>query len=270
MRWIASVGCVRNVGYAGNVRTLRESLAVTGALIASLAFGGATHLLRAQNTPVNASALRAGQFVYDNTLERDVSTTHIGTRAVSVALGTYAGSSVWVLAETRTLDAGGVSTDSLFTDTTTLRPLHWSSVIGAARLLVEFRGDSAYGGTSGPPGRHSLVTGIPRGTIVSAAQLETILRLVPLQPAWEDSASTLFVTLGSTMVLPTRMAVIGEDRVRVPAGQFDCWVVSVRAADATRGLYWVTKRDPIVVRSALDVPAMGGAQFVSALSRIGR
>ena len=42
------------------------------------------------------------------------------------------------------------------------------------------------------------------------------------------------------------------------------------AADATRGLYWVTKRDPIVVRSALDIPIMGGAQYVSALSRIGR
>jgi hypothetical protein len=80
----------------------------------------------------------------------------------------------------------------------------------------------------------------------------------------------LFITLGATMVLPTRIAVIGEDRVRVPAGEFDCWVVSVRAADATRGLYWVTKQDPIVVRSALDVPSMGGAQYVSALSRIGR
>ena len=53
--------------------------------------------------------------------------------------------------------------------------------------------------------------------------------------------------------------------MRVPAGTFDCWVVAVHA-DAGRGLYWVTKPDPIVVRSALDVPAMGGAQLVSALS----
>jgi hypothetical protein len=32
----------------------------------------------------------------------------------------------------------------------------------------------------------------------------------------------------------------------------------------------VTKRDPIVVRSSLDVPTMGGAQLVSTLMRIAR
>ena len=75
--------------------------------------------------------------------------------------------------------------------------------------------------------------------------------------------------VGSQLVLPTRIAVIGEDRVRVPAGTFDCWVVAVHA-DQTKGLYWVTKSDPIVVRSTLDVPMMGGAQMVSALARIAK
>jgi hypothetical protein len=100
--------------------------------------------------------------------------------------------------------------------------------------------------------------------------LETELRLLPLQAAWEDSTSTLAITLGATTVLPTRMSVIGEDNVHVPAGQFDCWVVSVHAGDTARGLYWVSKRDPIVVRSSLDVPTMGGAQLVSALTRVTR
>jgi hypothetical protein len=100
--------------------------------------------------------------------------------------------------------------------------------------------------------------------------LEAELRLLPLQAAWEDSTSTLVVTLGGNTVLPTRISVIGEDRVRVPAGQFDCWVVSVHAGDVARGLYWVTKTDPIVVRSSLDVPTMGGAQLVSALVTIGQ
>jgi hypothetical protein len=99
--------------------------------------------------------------------------------------------------------------------------------------------------------------------------LETVLRLLPLQLAYEDSANVVSVTLGSNASLPTRFAVIGEDRVRVPAGTFDCWVVSVRA-DAGRSLYWVTKRDPIVVRAALDVPSVGGAQLIYALTRIGR
>jgi hypothetical protein len=79
----------------------------------------------------------------------------------------------------------------------------------------------------------------------------------------------LSVGVGSNSVLSTRVAVIGEDRVRVVAGTFDCWVVSVPAAPP-KGLYWVTKSDPMVVRSTLDVPTMGGAQLVSALTRIAK
>src|SRR5205085_6726419 len=128
--------------------------------------------------------------------------------------------------------------------------------------------DTVFGATSAPAGRHSMIGTLPGGAIVSSAMLETVLRLVPLQNAYEDSATIVSVTLGSNAVVPARLAVIGEDRVRVPAGTFDCWVVAVRA-DAGRSLYWVTKRDPIVVRAALDVPSLGGAQLIYALTRIG-
>jgi hypothetical protein len=105
--------------------------------------------------------------------------------------------------------------------------------------------------------------------------LETTLRFLPLQGAWEDSTLTLSITLNGNALVPTRLSVIGEDRIRVPAGTFDCWVVAVHA-DPARGLYWVTKRDPIVVRSSIDVPSLGrgadggGAQLISMLTRIGR
>ena len=123
-----------------------------------------------------------------------------------------------------------------------------------------------YAALVSPVGRRSAVSAVPSGSLVSSAMLETLLRLAPLQTAWEDSANTLSVSLGADSVLPTRLSVIGEDVVRVPAGPFDCWVVAVHAGVA-RGLYWVTKRDPMVVRSALDVPLLGGAQLVNALSR---
>jgi hypothetical protein len=55
----------------------------------------------------------------------------------------------------------------------------------------------------------------------------------------------------------------------VGAGDFDCWIVAVHS-DVSRGLYWVAKQDPIVVRSTRDVPTLGGAQLVSSLARIAR
>jgi hypothetical protein len=214
-------------------------------------------------------ALRGGQFVYQMTLERDAGTTIVGTRTVSVSLVTYAGAPSWLMSESRISDFSA-DADSLYTDLVSLRPLHWGAKNGGMRVSAEFRGDSAFGATTAPTGRRSLVTTVPRGTLIDTPMLETVLRLLPLNSTWEDSATTLTGEYSNLAMLPTRLSVIGEDRLRLPAGNFDCWVVAVHAGETARGLFWVTKQDPIVVRTALDVPSMGGAQLVSALTRIGR
>ena len=216
---------------------------------------------------IDPTLLKPASFVYDMSLERDASTTPLGGRTVSVAATPYAGSPSWLLLETR-IGERIAATDSLFVDLS-LHPLHWNATIGQARLAAEFRGDSAFGATSGPPGRRSIVMAVPPRTFVSGAMLETILRLAPIQIGWEDTVATLSVSLTGASVSPTRLYVVSEDRVQVPAGTFDCWVVAAQS-EGSKGLYWVTKRDPIVVRSTLDVPALGGAQLVSALARIAR
>jgi hypothetical protein len=215
------------------------------------------------------SALRGGQYVYQMTLERDAGTSMLGTRTVSVSLVTYAGTPSWLMLESRETNFS-TDADSLYADLTGLHPMHWGAKNGGMRVSAEFRGDSVYGATSAPTGRRSMVTTIPAGTFVNSAMLETVLRLFPLNSAWEDSAATLTGEFNTLATLRTRLSVIGEDHVTLPAGDFDCWVVAVHAGDTARGMYWVTKSDPIVVRSAIDVPSMGGAQLVSALTRIGR
>jgi hypothetical protein len=242
------------VGLCGPVSRAEAQFAV--------AMDTAPHALR-----VDGTRLVPGRLVYDLTLERDASSTPLGTRTISAQPATYAGGPAWLLTEER-YGSGVPATDSLFADIATLRPIHWSSTLGVARLSIAFRGDTAYGGTSGPPGKRSFVSAFPSGTIVNAAMLSAVLRLLPLQTGWEDSTATLSVSLSRATALPTLISVIGDDRVRVPAGEFDCWVVSVHSGDAGRGLYWVTKRDPIIVRSAVDVPRLGGATLVSALTRI--
>ena len=221
-----------------------------------------------RRSKVDLTALHPSQFIYLTTLERDASTVSLGTRTITVSQASYVGIPTWLLVEQHAGD--GVPTeDSLYADVAGLRPIHWSATMGQSHLALEFRSDSAFGGTSSPAGRRSMTMAVPPGTLVTGAMLETVLRLLPLQTAWEDSMPLFSGGVGSQLVLPTRIAVIGEDRVRVPAGTFDCWVVAVHA-DQTKGLYWVTKSDPIVVRSTLDVPMMGGAQMVSALARIAK
>jgi hypothetical protein len=249
---------------------------VRSAVLSAL-FATASAALAAQ-APVAASSrllhfdpsrLTAGHFSYETVLEHDITGTALGTRVVTATPTSYNGAAAWLLIESKT---GGMiaGLDTLFVDQSALRPLHWSSTIGRAHLGIEFRNDSAFGGTNAPAGRRSVFSALPPATMVNAAMLEMVLRTLPLNGAWEDSTTTLSVSLNGATPLPTRVAVIGEDNVRVPAGQFDCWVVSVRAADLTRGMYWVTKTDPIVVRSALDVPGLNGAQYVSSLTSVTR
>lgn len=217
--------------------------------------------------PVDASTLRPGLFVYAATLEKDAVSTNLGTRTFTVSQATYSGLPTWLLVEART-DNGIPATDSLYAGVLALRPIHWVATLGTSRLAAEFRGDTVYGATSSPAGGRSIVTAVPRQTLVSAAMLQTMLRLLPLQSNWEDSSmAMLSVTPASDTVVSTRISVVGDESVQVPAGTFDCWVVAVHA-DTARGLYWVSKTDPIVVRSVLDVPSMGGAQLVSTLTTV--
>ena len=172
----------------------------------------APHRLR-----VDGALLHPTQLVYQTTLERDSGTTVLGYRTIAVSSSTYAGVPAWLLVETRFGD-GIPATDSLFTTFVGLTPMHWSALQGSARLVTEFRADTTFGGTSAPQGRRSIVAALPPGTIVSSAMLETVLRLLPLSIGWEDSTSIISVSVASNSTLPARLAVIGEDRVRVPAG----------------------------------------------------
>jgi hypothetical protein len=170
-----------------------------------------------------------------------------------------------LLLETRdaTVDS---ARDSLFVDPVSLAPMHWNATIGQANMAFEFRGDTAYGGTSAPTGTRSQVATIPSGTLINAAMLETALRSLPLGAGFQDSTLTLSVNLNTQFTLPTSVAVIGRETVRVPAGAFDCWVVSVHAAERGRGLYWVSTTSPVVVQSEVDIGgAAPGSEYVSKL-----
>ena len=241
-------------------------------LLSLLLAGGAAHAWPQTPTPtdtttrrlrVDATALRPGQWVYAMTVQREGTTVPVGSRTVSVAEVSHAGTASWLLIEQRTGEA--TAADSLTVARADLRPLHWASTIGRARLVLDVSGDSASGVATAPTGRRSIATTIPPGTLINQAMLETLLRLLPLAPAWQDSTVSLLLTVGSGVTIPTYLTVSGEASVSVPAGTFDCWVV-VANAESVRATYWVTKKDPMVVQSTQPAGA-GGAQLMSVLTR---
>ena len=176
---------------------------------------------------LDATTLRPGQFVYETTLERDASTTILGSRTVTVSRTTYNGVAAWLLLETRS--ATEFRDRFALCRRDALHPLHWSSTQGLARLGVEFRGRHGVWCDERARRAPSIVTVDSERNDRQRRDARDGAAPAALQTGWEDSIAALSITLGRTTVVPSRLAVIGEDRVRVPAGTFDCWVVGGHA-----------------------------------------
>jgi hypothetical protein len=72
---------------------------------------------------------------------------------------------------------------------------------------------------------------------------------VPLSPSWSGRLTVLgWAVVPNDVLLPVELRVIGEERVEVPAGSFDCWKLEVRYAGGAFD-YWVRKADGIAVRT---------------------
>jgi hypothetical protein len=215
---------------------------------------------------VDATGLEPGRATYGLTLERPgEEPERLGWRAVSVSETVFAGASAWVLVEERS-SPWGHATDTLLMNPSTFRPLRWGAAQSRAHLGLVFSGDSVFGAATGPAGRQNILMGIPPRTLVNAAMVEVLFRLVTLYPDWRDSLNVVTVGLGGADTVPAELLVIGEEEIRVPAGVFDCWIVALGAGES-QTLYWVSKRNRVVVKTRQLLPRQGGAQLVSLLER---
>jgi hypothetical protein len=217
---------------------------------------------------IDGSVLRAGQSVYQTTIERSGAPVAIGWRTVTLSETTYGNMPAWLLLETR-VAAGPTSTDSLIVGRADLRPLHWGSILGEARIGLEFSGDSVFGAVSAPQGRRSVAVATAPGLIVNQAMLEAALRTLSLRTDWVDSTVSLSLTMGGATTVPTTLMVSAEEEIRVPAGTYECWVVVASAAEG-RATYWVAKRERVVVQSVQVLASPADARVVGQLIRTSR
>ena len=203
--WIGSVGLARK-----RARSCRGDRDAVRRRRLRLRCRSATR--RQRRPPIDPMLLKPGAFVYDMSLERDASTTPLGSRTVSVATTTVC-----------RLACVAVPRDARRRrESPRLIRCSWTRrfipCIGARRSARHgsprsSAGTVRIGATSGPPGRRSLVMAVPPRTVVSGAMLESLLRIAPIQVGWEDTSPRCRYRSPSASVSPTRMYVVGEDRV---------------------------------------------------------
>ena len=189
--------------------------------------------------------------VYDMIVHTRDSAVTIGQREVALSQAIYAGNPAWLLVETRTGVVAAV--ESLYVSSA-MRPLHWYSVQGSARLGATFVGDTVFGAVSAPAGRQSLIIGARPNLIVSQAMTEAMMTLIPLTANWSDSAGVLAVDIAGGSVIPAELAVIAEEQVIVDsATSRPTWVVALRA-ESRNVFLWVDRETREIHRVQQALP----------------
>ena len=207
---------------------------------------------------LNAQLLHVQHLRYRMSLLSADSTIVVGDRDVDVSRGTYGGAPAWVVVETRT---GNVpATDTVYLSEPDFRPLHWTSVLGSARLIAEFTGDSILGATSGAAGRRTIQLPNRGDLLVGAPMTEVALQILPLATGRRDSVTLLLLDLGASRIVQAIIEVDGEEDVATPAGTIHCWVVVLRAGGVAEWM-WVRQSNPVVVRTRQELPGRRGVAF---------
>ena len=185
------------------------------------------------------------------------------TATLSVAADSLSGTPAWRVTSTAQLAAGEqrrVSVESLYVARADLRMLrrsvHMSPYRRFDRINIQqrFPGDSVTGRmtTDGPsigPGR-PIGRELPSrfGPFVSEAMVTLVLMPAPLAAGWTGSASLLgWAVIPHDFFIPMEFRVVATERVRVPAGEFDCWRLSLAFA-GRRLTYWARQSDGLGVR----------------------
>jgi hypothetical protein len=220
-----------------------------------------------QTHALDGSRVRAGSWLYTTTLRADTTVHLLGEIEVRVAESTYAGSPSWLLT-TVGQRAGALVADSLWVARADLKPQHWSAALGPARLVAEFTRDTIYSAITEPLGRRSLVASRVPKLLVSEAMTDVVLGLLPLDSTFSDSVAVMAIDIGATASPPARIFVEGQEKVVVPAGTFDAWIVSLESERGAMRL-WVGKDDHLVLKAEQTLPAMNGAVLRRELLRGG-
>jgi len=212
---------------------------------------------------LDPAKVQTARFAYRLTLTRDTTTSPIGDQQFGITTLDYAGTPAFLFART---GGQGVSTvsDSLVVRRDDLRPLHWIASQGPARVAIEFTTDTIFGAMTSPLGKQNVVLPNRGDLLVNTMAVDAVLGALPLSAAWRDSASMLLIDAGGAVVTPVTLAVDSEEHVTVPAGEFDCWVVTLETERAVARL-WVTKEGQVIVRSEQVLPQLAGATLTRVL-----
>ena len=202
-----------------------------------------------------APSLKAGSWTWSAKLNANGQQQDFGTRTVSLQKG--AAADTWLLLDAQQ-NPMVTSSDSVVLASADLatvrRALKVQSPMGAITLAMAFTADSVTGALEAPGQKLPIAAANPKGAIVSDGLLLLALGQLPLADGWTGRVDLMNPQNGS--VIPLSLVVRRSEKVTVPAGAFDTWVVETTGAPST-ATFFIAKGGP-VVRLVASVPQVGG------------
>ena len=191
---------------------------------------------------VDAARVRVGRWTYAGQMISDgIDTSAQGVSAFAVDRGELRGQHVWIITTTTTgRYTRGAMGDSLFLEEVSLRPRRRVMYYTGGHANERYYPDSL----SQPLSWRQADAGW-HGTLY-----RLLFQLTPLTRSWRGSAYVaLPVDRDRWKLFPLDQQVVGEERVTVAAGTFDCWKVDTKLR-RTEATLWVAKSGQWVVKMA--------------------
>jgi hypothetical protein len=202
-----------------------------------------------------AGSLKPGTWTWSATLNTNGQAQDFGSRTVTLQKS-KAGDS-WMLLDAQANATVSMS-DTLVLSAADLGPMRRSfkmdSPMGSASLALSYTADSVTGALQAPGQNQTIAAKNPKGTLSNDGLLLLALGRLPLAAGWTGQVNMLNPANGG--LVPLTLKVTGNEKVSVPAGSFDTWVVDAQGGPGPVTFY-VSKDGP-VVRVVQSVPQMGG------------
>lgn len=185
--------------------------------------------------------------VYNGRVEYQGQTEDGGTRRIMVSDATIGGTRAWVVVNDLKIPEG-TALDSVAMAADGLRPLFRRATIGDSRLVLVAEDSVMRGQIKAPDQTVPLSIPLGEGSFLNYYALRAAFPAWPMAAGWSRTVSALELN-GRSEFTPLEMAVEGDEKITVPAGEFDCWIVHVTGSGGIDERYWVSKDRHLVVRT---------------------
>ncbi|SRR6266480_2823194 len=238
---------------------MRTSKRLSTALIVLALFPAA----RPHDGQIFPPDLRAGEWKYSAHIELGDQRQDLGVRTVTIASTNNKQGPSWLVAMTMQVQ-GQTLSDSVIMQRGTLKPVSRHAVAPGTDLLLATDDSMAHGlltaGTSVTP----LNVRLGARSFLNYYAMRAAFAELPLGRGWAGSASVLELG-GDPIFASLTLSVVDSERITVPAGEFDCWHVTVKGAGIAEH-YWIGRERQDIVRTREPIGGQGAIMQLDLVS----